>query len=49
MNRSVQDAGGQFKLANISGRIESILMVTKLAGIFESYESEEEALASFAS
>lgn len=46
---SVQDAGGQFKLANISGRIESILMVTKLAGIFESYESEEEALASFSS
>jgi anti-sigma B factor antagonist len=44
---SVQDAGGQFKLANISGRIESILMVTKLAAIFESYESEEEALASF--
>ena len=44
---SVQDAGGEFKLANISDRIESILMVTKLAGIFESYESEEEALASF--
>ncbi|MCB1164501.1 MAG: STAS domain-containing protein [Candidatus Krumholzibacteriia bacterium] len=45
---SVQDAGGQFKLANISDRIESILMVTKLAGIFETFETEEEALASFA-
>jgi anti-sigma B factor antagonist len=45
---SVQDAGGHFKLANISDRIESILMVTKLAGIFETYETEEEALASFA-
>lgn len=44
---SVQDAGGEFKLAKISSRIESILMVTKLAGIFESYETEEEALASF--
>ncbi len=46
---SVQDAGGEFKLANISDRIESILMVTKLAGIFESYETEEEALATFGS
>ncbi len=44
---SVQDSGGEFKLANISDRIESILMVTKLAGIFESYETEDEALASF--
>lgn len=45
--RSVQDAEGEFKLANISDRIESILMVTKLAGIFETFETEEEALASF--
>jgi anti-sigma B factor antagonist len=44
---SIRDAGGEFKLANIGDRIESILMVTKLSGIFESYETEEEALASF--
>ena len=44
---SINDAGGHFKLANISDRIESILMVTKLSGIFEAYETEEEALASF--
>lgn len=44
---SVKDAGGQFKLANISDRIESILMVTKLSGIFESFDNEAEAVASF--
>ena len=44
---SINDAGGTFKLANISDRIESILMVTKLSGIFEAYETEEEAMASF--
>ena len=44
---SIRDAGGEFKLANISDRIESILMVTKLSGIFESFESEDEALASY--
>ncbi len=44
---SVKDAGGQFKLLNVSERIDSILMVTKLAGIFESYDDMSEALASF--
>jgi anti-sigma B factor antagonist len=46
---SVKDADGQFKLVNISDRIESILMVTKLSGIFESFDSEAEAVASFGS
>jgi len=44
---SVKDAGGHFKLLNVSERIDSILMVTKLAGIFESYDDLAEALASF--
>ncbi|MDP6418949.1 MAG: STAS domain-containing protein [Candidatus Krumholzibacteria bacterium] len=44
---STRDAGGEFKLLNISDRIESIFMVTKLAGIFDSFEEEGEALASF--
>jgi anti-sigma B factor antagonist len=44
---SVKDAGGQFKLLNVSERIDSILMVTKLAGIFDSFDNLEEALASF--
>ena len=45
--KSICDSEGQFKLANVSDRIESILMITKLAGIFESFDNEEEALASF--
>ncbi len=46
---SIRDAGGEFKLANLSDRIESILMITKLSGIIESYDNEDEALASFSS
>ncbi len=44
---SVKDGGGQFKLLNVSERIDSILMVTKLAGIFDSYDDLESALVSF--
>ena len=44
---SVKDADGQFKLVNVSDRIESILMVTKLSGIFDAYDDMDEALASF--
>ena len=46
---SVRNVEGDFKLVNVSDRIESILMVTKLAGIFESFDDEAEALASFQS
>jgi len=41
--------GGMVRLLHVSKRIESILMVTKLNTIFESYNDEEEALASFGS
>ena len=44
---SVRDADGEFKLLNVSDRIESILMVTKLAGIFDSFDDMDEALSSF--
>jgi anti-sigma B factor antagonist len=38
---------GTLKLLHVSKRIESILMVTKLNTIFDSFNSEDEALASF--
>jgi anti-sigma B factor antagonist len=41
--------GGALRLLHVSKRIESILMVTKLNTIFESYNDEEEALGSFTS
>jgi len=39
--------GGALKLINVTDRIESILMITKLGTIFESYSEEEKALSSF--
>ena len=38
---------GDLKLANTSDKIQSLLMITKLLSIFETYESVDEALAAF--
>jgi anti-sigma B factor antagonist len=43
----VDRAGGELKLCKVSRRVESILMVTRLNMIFESYADEAQALASF--
>jgi len=47
--RKVCESGGAFKLLHVSKRIESILMVTKLNTLFESYDDEARAVASFSS
>jgi anti-sigma B factor antagonist len=39
--------GGQLKLLNLSKRLTDLLVVTKLATVFDSYEDEKEALASY--
>ncbi len=44
---TVSNAEGEMKLVHVSKRVESILMVTRLNMIFESYEDESQALASF--
>jgi anti-sigma B factor antagonist len=44
---SMRNAGAQVKFLNINERVKSILMVTKLLTVFESYYSREDALASF--
>ena len=41
--------GGQLKLCNLRAKSHEVLHVTKLLTVFESFESEAEALASFAS
>ncbi len=46
---TVTKAGGNMKLSRVSKRIHQIFMVTKLHTVFETYETEAEALASFAS
>ena len=38
---------GEMKLINVSDRIDSIFMVTKLYSVFDSYKTEDEAIASF--
>ena len=41
--------GGTLKLTHVTDRIESILMITKLGTIFESFSDEEVALKTFES
>jgi anti-sigma B factor antagonist len=45
---SLQKSGGKLKLVNVSQRIESLLAVTKLSTIFESFQQEDAAVRSFA-
>jgi anti-sigma B factor antagonist len=39
--------GGQLKLVNLTKRLKDLLVVSKLLTVFDSYESESEAVASF--
>ena len=45
---TLKRSNGEMKLLNVSDRIESIFMVTKLHTVFEAYKSEDEAIESFA-
>ena len=45
---TLKRSDGEMKLMNVSDRIESIFMVTKLYSVFESYKDEQEAIQSFA-
>jgi anti-sigma B factor antagonist len=38
---------GDLKLANVTGKIESLLTITKLITVFETFDSVEEAVGSF--
>jgi len=44
---TVSRQGGQLKLVNLTKRIEDLLSITKLLTVFETFESEAEALQSF--
>jgi anti-sigma B factor antagonist len=41
--------GGQLKLLNLTKKIQDLLMITKLLTVFQTFEKEQEAVASFAS
>jgi anti-sigma B factor antagonist len=45
---TVRREGGELKLLNLTARIQDLLTITKLISVFESFDSEEEALKSFA-
>jgi anti-sigma B factor antagonist len=44
---SLVKQGGRMKIAEVSNRIDNILHVTQLELIFETFEKEDEAVASF--
>ena len=45
---TAKKGGSTLKLANIGKRLEDLLVMTKLLAVFESHDSEEAAVASFA-
>ena len=44
---TVSRQGGKLKLLNLTKRIEDLLSITKLLTVFETFESEQEAVQSF--
>jgi anti-sigma B factor antagonist len=44
---TIKNAEGELKLANVTEKIQSLFMITKLVTIFDSYDSVESALKSF--
>ena len=44
---TVSRQGGKLKLLNLTKRIEDLLAITKLLTVFETFESEPEAVKSF--
>ncbi len=44
---TVSRQGGSLKLLNLTKRITDLLMITKLLTVFDTYDSEQEALNSF--
>jgi anti-sigma B factor antagonist len=46
---SAKNRGGSLKLAKLSRKVASVLQATRLVGILDVYDTEKEALDSFAS
>lgn len=43
-HRMIRDRGGSFRLAHLSDKVRSVLQITRLNGIFEIFDSVEEAV-----
>ena len=44
---TVSRKGGKLKLLNLTKKIQDLLAITKLLTVFETYDSEDEAIKSF--
>jgi anti-sigma B factor antagonist len=44
---TLRNSDGQLKLARVTDKIQSLLTITKLAGVFDAYDSVENAVESF--
>ena len=44
---SVKNKGGVVKIVNLTNKVKDLLSVTKLITVFETFEDEEKAIASF--
>jgi anti-sigma B factor antagonist len=44
---TTKNRGGSLKLLNVTKRLQDLLVVTKLLTVFDTYDTEREALASF--
>ena len=44
---TVSSKGGKLKLLNLTAKIRDLLAITKLLTVFETYDSEAEAVKSF--
>jgi len=44
---TLRNNGGELKLANVTDKIQSLLAITKLVTVFETFDSVDEAVASF--
>jgi anti-sigma B factor antagonist len=44
---TVSKKGGRLKLINLTAKIRDLLSITKLLTVFETYDSEEQAIRSF--
>jgi len=47
IHATTKNHGGSLRLANVTKRLKDLLVVTKLVTVFDTYNSEAEALASF--
>jgi len=44
---TLKNAGGELKLANVTDKVKSLFMITKLITIFDTHDTVDQAVASF--